>query len=264
MTDKSTDRLPDEPGIRPRRVLITGAAGAIGRVVGSHLLARGHSVRGFDMVPVPALADHHVGNLADRSAVRSAVAGMDTVIHLAAYRNDADFMEVLLEPNVIGLYEICEAAQLAGVERLVLASTMQVINGFGEADEPIAIAAGAKPTNHYALTKQWAEITGAMYARCHNLSVINVRIGWFPRDQIIVERMLASARGTDLYFSHADAERFFARCVESTAPVRGKCVTLFAASKAHGRARFDFTTARATIGYVPHDRWPEGIPFPVQ
>ena len=59
-------------------------------------------MRGFDKLPVAELADHHTGNLADRAAIRAAVAGTDTVIHLAAYRNDADFMDVLLEPNIIG------------------------------------------------------------------------------------------------------------------------------------------------------------------
>ena len=245
----------------PRQILVTGAAGAIGQVVCAHLLKRGHTLRGFDQSAVPWLDDHHVGNLADRAAVRAAVAGMDTVIHLAAYRNDADFMQVLLEPNVIGLYEICEAARLASVQRLVLASTMQVVNGFGPDTEPIRIADGPKPTNHYALTKLWAEITGDMYARVHNLSVINVRVGWFPRDPVIVERIVRSERGRDTYFSHNDVKRFFERCVESPTPKSGKAVTLFAMSKASNRSRFDLSLAAETIGYVPQDMWPAGVPF---
>lgn len=252
-----------EPGCASsllRHVLITGVAGAIGQVVSNHLVSRGHTVRGFDKVPVTNLADHHIGNLSDRSAVRAAVDGIETVIHLAAYRNDADFMQVLLEPNVIGLYEICEAAQQAGVQRLILASTIQVINGFDDAAEPVSVADGPRPTNHYALTKLWAELTGDMMARVHNLSVINVRIGWFPRDPVIVQRIKKSERGPDIYFSHADAERFFARSVESPTPVAGKSVTLFAASKPTRSARFDLATAQEAIGYVPKNQWPTGIP----
>ena len=255
--------MTDQGTFIPRRVLITGVAGAIGQVVSKHLAKRGHTIRGFDRHPVTNPTDHHVGNLRDRGALHAAVAGMETVIHLAAYRNDADFMQVLLEPNVIGLYEICEAAQLAGVQRLILASTMQVINGFAERDEPLAIADGARPTNHYALTKVWAEITGDMYARVHGLSVINVRIGWFPRDRIIAQRIVNSERGRDVYFSQADTERFFTRCVESPTPRPGECVTLFAASKPTQRPRFDLTAAEAAIGYVPQDQWPAGIPFSV-
>jgi len=243
-----------------RRVLITGVAGAIGQVVSTHLANRGHIVRGFDKVPVTNLADHHIGNLSDRGAVRGAVAGIDTVIHLAAYRNDADFMQVLLEPNVIGLYEICEAAQQSGVQRLILASTIQVVNGFESEAEPIAIADGPRPTNHYALTKLWAELAGDMMARVHNLSVIAVRIGWFPRDQIIVQRIVNSERGPDIYLSHADAEQFFARCVESPSPAAGECITLFATSQPSKNARVDLTSATVAIGYVPQNQWPAGIP----
>lgn len=246
------------------RVLITGAAGAIGQLIAAHLQGRGHQVRGFDQLPVPQLVDHLIGNLADRAAVRAAMAGMDTVIHLAAYRNDADFLRVLLEPNVIGLYEVCEAAQLAGVRRMILASTMQVVNGFGAEEEPIRIADGPRPTNHYALTKLWAEIAGDMYARVHGMSVINVRVGWFPRDQALAERINASPRGKDTYLSHDDAREFFTRCVESPTPVPGESVTLFAASHANQHPRFDQTDAERAIGYRPQSRWPEGMPFAVR
>jgi uronate dehydrogenase len=217
-------------------------------------------VRGFDCLPVPALADHIVGNLADRDCVRAAVADMDTVIHLAAFRNDADFMTVLLEPNVVGLYEVCEAAQLAGVKRLVLASSIQVVNGFSQAEEPIRIADGPRPTNHYALTKLWAELAGDMLARVHNLSAINVRIGWFPRDLALAERIAASAHGKSVYLSHNDARHFFARCVESPMPLPGQSVTLFATSLADD-PRFDLIDAECVLGYHPQDRWPDGVPF---
>lgn len=46
----------------------------------------------------------------------------------------------------------------------------------------VKIEDGPKPVNHYALTKVWGEAMGDMYARVHKLSVINVRIGWLPRN----------------------------------------------------------------------------------
>ena len=90
---------------------------------------------------------------------------MDTIIHLGAYPNPADFIDVLLGPNVVGLYHICEAAKDLGVERLVLASTLQVVTGHQFADRPVRIEDGPAPVNYYALTKAWAEVTGDMYAR---------------------------------------------------------------------------------------------------
>jgi len=243
--------------------LVTGAAGAIGQLVCRELASRGHVVRGFDCLPMPAVADHVVGDLTDRAAVQAAMAGVETLIHLAAYRNDADFMQVLLEPNVMGLYEVCNAAQETGVQRLVLASTIQVINGFGAAEEPVHVADGSRPTNHYALTKVWAEVTGDMMARVHGMSVINVRIGWFARDAELSQRIAASPRGKDIYLSHDDARRFFTRCVESPTPRAGECVTLFVASRAQDRPRIDLTVAEQVLGYRPQDQWPEGLPFAV-
>ena len=149
----------------PKRVLVTGSTGAIGQPVCQHLLARGHYVRGFARRPTPNVEDHVVGDLGDQEKVRAAVEGMDTVIHLGAYPNPEDFINVLLNPNVIGLHYICEAAREFGVQRLVLASTLQVVSGHGLPNETIRIEDGPKPVNHYALTKAWAEIAGDMYAR---------------------------------------------------------------------------------------------------
>src|SRR5918996_1378953 len=113
----------------PRRVVVTGSTGAIGEPLCGFLLRRGHYVRGFARRPTPGLSDYVTGDLADRDAVRRAAEGMDTIVHLGAYPNPADFIEVLLKPNVVGLYHVCEAAAEFKVRRLVLASSVQVISG---------------------------------------------------------------------------------------------------------------------------------------
>lgn len=250
----------------PKRVLVTGSTGAIGQPVCQHLLARGHHVRGFARRPTPGLEDYVVGDLADREKVREAVDGMDTVIHLGAYPNPADFIDVLLGPNVIGLYHICEAAKDLGVQRLVLASTLQVVTGHRqqERDRLVKIEDGPAPVNHYALTKAWAEIAGDMYARVHNLSVISVRIGWLPRNPDEAARLVQSPIGKDVFFSHEDAKRFHERCVESEAPAPGESVILFATSKPLDQERLDLEPSRRIIGYEPQDTWPEGLPFAVE
>jgi uronate dehydrogenase len=252
-----------ERATNPRRVLVTGSTGAIGQPLTRYLLERGHAVRGFARRPTLGLADDLVGNLIDRDAVRRAVEGMDAVVHLGAYPNPADFIEVLLGPNVVGLYHVCEAAVELGVERLILASSVQVISGHRSLDRPVTVEDGPAPTNHYALTKAWAELAGDMYARVHNLSVISVRIGWFPRNTEEARRLAASPRGRDVFLSHDDSNRFLALCVESPEPPRGGSVTLQAASRPVGTARMDLEPARRVIGYVPHDTWPEGLPFSV-
>ena len=253
-----------ERATQPKRVLVTGSTGAIGQPLTRYLQARGHTVRGFARRPTPGLEDYVVGDLGDRDAVRRAVEGMEAVVHLGAYPNPADFMTVLLQPNVVGLYHICEAAVEFGVKRLVLASSVQVISGHHFRDRPVRVEDGPAPTNHYALTKAWAEIAGDMYARVHNLSVISVRIGWLPRNTGEARRLAASPIGPDIFFSHDDSNRFHTQCVESENPPPGTSVILQATSRPVRAPRMDLEPARQVIGYEPQDTWPEGLPFPVE
>ena len=248
----------------PKRVLVTGATGAIGSVVAQHLLARGHYVRGFARKENPDIQDYVVGDLSDRNAVRRAVKGMETVVHLGAYPDDADFLETLLEPNVRGLFHICDAAREFGVQRLSLASTLQTVAGHGSPPRPIRVEEGPAPLNHYALTKVWAEEMGKMVARVHGLSVVNVRIGWLPRNAHDAQAIQESKEGPDHFFSHADAQRFYGRVVESPTPGPGEAVTVFATSKpAHGE-RLDLEPARRILGYEPQDVFPNGLNFEFQ
>jgi uronate dehydrogenase len=245
----------------PKRVLVTGTTGEIGSVVAQRLVQRGHHVRGFARRPSPDLQDYVVGDLNDQDAVRRAVEGMEVVIHLGAYPNDADFLDVLLEPNVRGLFHICDAAREFKVQRLSLASTLQTVAGHGSPLRPIRIEEGPAPTNHYALTKVWAEEMGKMVARVHGISVVNVRIGWLPRNPEEADGLKAAPEGPDHYFSHADAQRFYERVVESPTPGPGEAVTLFATSKPANVERLELEPARRVLGYEPQDTWPHGLNF---
>lgn len=250
--------------LNPKRVLVTGSTGAIGQPVCQHLLARGHTVRGFARRPTPNVEDYVMGDLNDKTKVYEAVEGMETVIHLGAYPNPADFIDVLLQPNVVGLHYICEAAREFGVKRLILATTLQVVSGHGFPVRAIKVEEGPAPVNHYALTKAWAEISGQMMARCHNMSVICVRIGWLPRNREEARRLAASRIGPDVFFSHEDAKLFHERCVEAEQPEPGQAVILFATSKPLSVERLDLEPARRIIAYEPQTTWPEGLPYSVE
>lgn len=247
----------------PKKVLVTGSSGAIGLPVCQHLIARGHTVRGFDLVATAELDDCIVGDLADQDVVMHAADGVDAIVHLGAYPDRANFMDKLLGPNVIGLYNICEAAKEFDVARLVLASSVQTLSGHGFGEHTIRVEDGARPTSHYALTKVWAEVAGEMYARCHSLSVISVRIGWLPRNFDEAKELVSHEFGPDLFLSHEDAQRFFERTVESPTPARGESAILFATSKPQKTERLDLDPARNLIGYEPQNVWPEGLPYAV-
>lgn len=247
----------------PKRVLVTGSTGAIGEPLCRYLVARGHTVRGYARRPTSFLDDYVMGDLNEQDKVRAAMEGMDAVVHLGAYPNPADFETVLLQPNVLGPYFVLEAAVEFGVQRVVLASTVQVISGHGDLGRPIKVEDGPKPVNHYALAKVWTEQMGDMYARVHNLSVICVRIGWLPRNLEEARVLAAHPRGRNTFFSHNDSNRFHALCVEAPAPLPGQCVVLNAASKPVTVSWMDLAGARDVIGYEPEDVWPKGLPFRV-
>jgi nucleoside-diphosphate-sugar epimerase len=245
----------------PQRVLVTGSAGAVGNAVCQRLAARGHIVRGADQRPTPNVADVIEGDLADKETVYRAVEGMETVIHLAAYVNNGELVETLLRPNVISPYYICEAARELGVKRVVLASSVQVIEGFGRTGRTIGVDEGLRPRNLYAMTKAWGEIMGDMYAKLYNLSVIHVRIGWLPRSLEQAKAIARSDYAQNIYLSYADAQRFFERCVESEVPAAGESIVVFAGSKTAEVPHMDLEPARVLLGYTPQDRWPENMPF---
>ena len=241
----------------PRSVLVTGSAGRIGRAVVRELKARGHAVRGFDRVPTPGLADAHVGDITDGDAVRLAARGVAAVVHLAATPDDDDFLTQLLPNNIVGVYHVMEAAREAGVRRVVLASSGQVV-WWQRFTGPLPIGANDPPTPRgwYAATKVFQEAAGRAFAESHGISVIAARLGWCPRNRAHIEELSGIEWAKDVYLSPGDAGRFFARAVEAPAELR--FVVVYACSRPVEKEYYDTRPARELLGYEAHDRWPEG------
>jgi dTDP-4-dehydrorhamnose reductase len=239
-------------------VLVTGSAGRIGQAVVAELRARGRPVRGFDRMPTRGLDDFVVGDVTNSEAVNRAMAGARTLIHLAATPDDDDFMTQLLPNNVIGVYNVLEAARSAGVRRLVLASSGQVV-WWQRLRGPLPVTVDTQPTprSWYAATKMFLEGAGRALAEGHGMSVLIVRLGWCPRSVDHVEELRRTEWGPDVYLSPADAGRFFACAVEAPTDIRFAVV--YASSRPVHASPFDLEPTRKLLGFEPRDRWPEGI-----
>lgn len=239
-------------------ILVTGSAGRIGRAVVRELKARGRRVRGFDLVPSSGCYDCVVADLTDAAAVRDATAGVQAVIHLGAVPDDDDFMTKLLPNNVVGVFNVFEAARLAGVRRLLLASSGQVV-WWQRFTGPLPIGADAQPSPRgwYAACKLFMEGAGRAYAETHGLSVIAARLGWCPRNRAHAEELAATDWGPDVYLSPRDAGRFFACAADAPADIRFAVV--YALSRPARTQVYDPGPARDLVGYEPADTWPEGI-----
>lgn len=239
--------------------LVIGSAGRIGRAVVAQLLACGLPVRGFDLVPTPGLDDCAVGSITDAGAVRAAMRGVGTLIHLAATPDDDgdNFLHELLPNNIVGVYHVLEAARACGVERLILASSGQV-NWYQREQGPIPVRASDPPSPRYwyAATKMFLESIGRGFAETHGLSVIVVRLGWCPRTPEQVREIHASDWAQDVYLSPGDAGRFFAAAVRANDV---KFAIVYATSKPRKTVYQDLEPAKTLLGFVPSESFPEGL-----
>lgn len=242
-----------------KNVLVTGSAGAIGRIVCRDLTARGYAVRGLDLAPSPDVAESLQGTVSDLDTVRRALSGMRSVTHLAATPDDADFMSKLLPNNIVGLWNVLEAARETGAQRVVLASSIQVASGLLHGrEEALRVEDGMAPHNLYGVTKIFAEMMGQVYAHRHKMNILAARIGWLPRTPDEMKRVGQHEGARALYLSHNDAARFFACALEH--PFRGYAVVYVTSRRPGNRYGCDLEAARRTVGYEPQDVFPSGVP----
>lgn len=238
-------------------ILVTGSSGRIGKAVVQELLALGRPVRGFDRVPTPGLADMIVGTLTSEGDIARAMNGVHTVIHLAATPDDADFLAEIVPNNIIGVYHIFEEAQKAGVKRMIVASSGQVV-WYQRMTGPLPIGVEVQPTPRYwyAAAKMFLEAAGRSFMEKFGMEVIVVRLGWCPRTPEQVEEIRAQEWAQDVYLSPGDAGRFFACAAEAT--LSDKFAVVYATSKSK-RPLYDLETTRRLLGYEPRESWPQGI-----
>ena len=239
-------------------VLVSGSSGRIGQAVVKELQKRGHSVRGFDLVATPGLQDMVLGDLTDVDAVRRSMQGVTSLVHLAATPDDDDFLARIVPNNIVGVYHVLEAARDAGVKRMILASSGQVVwNTRLTGPWPVGVDVQPTPRYWYAAAKMFLEGAGRAFADNFGMSVIAVRLGWCPRTKEQVEEIREAEWAQDVYLSPNDAGRFFACAVEAATPI--SFAVVYATSKPVKILRYDLETTKKLLGYEPQERWPTGI-----
>src|ERR671924_674469 len=123
------------------------------------------------------VADFVAADLTDREAVLRAVDGVEAVVHLGAIRTETSF-DQLVGPNVLGTFNVFDAARRAGVRRVVYASSNHA-TGFYPVDQRLSGVEPPRPDGLYGTTKAFGEALGRMYSDRFGLEVICLRIGSF-------------------------------------------------------------------------------------
>jgi nucleoside-diphosphate-sugar epimerase len=165
-----------------RNVLVTGSGGLLGRHVVREL-AEHCSVAGFDLKRCPEPVPQTIGDVTDLASVRAACAGRDAVVHVAARPNIwSGSGEDILRINVMGTWNVLQAAEEAGVRRVVLCSSdsvmgFTVMSGSLRAPEyaPVDASHPLRPTDPYALSKLIGEQIGSSFVERGRLEVVALR-----------------------------------------------------------------------------------------
>ncbi|MFO1107279.1 MAG: NAD(P)-dependent oxidoreductase [Amaricoccus sp.] len=193
------------------RILITGAAGALGRELRAGLAPLARRIRLADVKPMGEAAAHEEivqSDLADAEAAFAAVRGCDAVLHFAGHPREQSFAEILAD-TLPAAYNIYEGARRHGVRRVVYASSIHAV-GFHDVEAVADTRARHRPDTFYGLTKTFVEDLASLYWDKYGLESVCLRIcSCFPepRDRRMLWSWLSPADCVRLAAAALDAPR---------------------------------------------------------
>jgi uronate dehydrogenase len=225
-----------------QKLLLTGAAGGLGQALRERLKANCDVLRLSDRVGLGeagAQEEIVLADLADAAAVEAMVQGVNAIVHLGGVSVEGPFQPIL-QANILGVYNLYEAARKHGIKRVVFASSNHV-TGFYRQSETITASAPVRPDGFYGVSKAFGEDLSRFYFDRYGIETACVRIGSSfaePRDR----RMLAT------WLSFDDLHRLITACL--TTPVLGHTI-IFGMSD-NAVTWWDNAQARH-VGYMPQD-----------
>lgn len=255
-----------------KKVLITGAGGTIGtalrRLAGDRYEFSCLTHRPHDFPSTAA-------DIVDLEAIQPAFEGMDAVVHLAADAGVESPWESILQNNIIGTYNVFEAAHRAGVERIVFASSNHAVGGYEiegapgiyalddprQIDETVQI----RPDSYYGVSKAFGEALGRYYVDAFGMRVFCLRIGWVRADDDPHPKERSGATWLDLptpedfyarlrtiWQSQRDCVQLITKCLDAEHIDYG----IYYGMSNNPRQFWSLENARRELGYEPQDSAP--------
>ena len=244
-----------------KNILITGGAGLVGSVLTKGLKDK-FNISILDIKKVDGV-DSHTGDISNIDSIIPAFKGIDTVVHLAGDRRVHGDWDSILNNNIIGLYNIYEAARLSGVKRVVFASSQHATGGFYDVEpysfindgkyeklptnyKPLDETCRIRPDSFYGASKSFGESMSSYYSDFHDISTINIRIGWVISD----DDPTFSPASLNLWLSHRDIVQIIDLSIN--APEEIKYDTFYATSDNYWKI-WSIEKAKKILGYKPFD-----------
>jgi uronate dehydrogenase len=161
-----------------RRILLTGAAGGLGKVLRERITAWADIVRLSDRADLGQAGPGEeivYCDLADRDAMLALLEGVDAVLHFGGVSVE-DRWDPILQANIVGVKNLYEAAHKAGVKRIVFASSNHAI-GFHPTTTLLDADSPTRPDGYYGLSKVFGEQVSRYYYDRFGLETVCIRIG---------------------------------------------------------------------------------------
>ena len=178
-----------------QRLLLTGAAGGLGRVLRGRARHFADALRVSDIAELgePREGEEAVAcDLADRERVLALVEGVDAILHFGGVSVEGPF-DPILQANIVGVYNLYEAARRHGVRRIVYASSNHV-TGFYPSAQRVAPDDPMRPDGLYGVSKCFGENLSRFYFDRYGLETVCLRIGSSfpePRDRRMLSTWLS-------------------------------------------------------------------------
>jgi len=229
-------------GLRFKRLLLTGAAGTLGRMLRPRMKRYCETLRVSDLAAMDPAGEGEevvVAPLEDEAAMYELLKDVDAVLHFGGVSIEKPFSTVL-PANIVGAYNLYEAARRRATRRIVFASSNHVTGFYGQ-HETIPAHVVPRPDTYYGLSKAFGENLAQFYYDRHGLETVTIRIGSCLPEPVD-RRQLSS------WISHDDMERLLVAAL--TAPIVGHSI-VYGAS-ANRTSWWDNSQGRH-VGYQPQD-----------
>lgn len=233
-----------------KKVLILGATGRIGPSLLEELKKHKGNyeiVLGIHKTKPAGFKTRKI-DLTSIKKLKTSFKNIDVVVNLAAESNPEASFEETLKPNIIGAYNVFEAAILAKVKRVIYASSVHAVRGY-QLGEKVKETQAPKPLNFYGASKVYGEALCNVFSTKYNLSCIAIRVGAYVSNDM-KEKVCMTRDNFNYVISQRDLGQLIHKCIIASKNLK---YAILAGSSNNKNLYLDLTSAKKLVGYKPQD-----------